>query len=306
MLAILAAFLSLGLVQEPAFTPDIQAAERALSAALEQHDRAAFERLIAPDATFFTPSLLQGREAIVQGWIPFLLNTGSTIVLERSRTTGHDDVIVTEGKFSITGAGPVRPVQNATFMAVWKRAAEGWLLYSFASGIAAPARPATPPAAAAGGLMDYHFGMTREQVRQVGACQPYLDVPITSGLECPNFTFEGKKMNISFIFAGPALRRIQLWFYEGRSEKDAKKATDAAVAYLTREAGAVHSYELPAGAETSAEEIFKALKKMTVPPNQPVFVQLVTQSTARPEQLHARVARMPDDSYGVYVFVSAK
>jgi hypothetical protein len=251
--------------------------------------------------------LLQGRDAIVQGWIPFLMNTGSTIVLERSRTTGREDVIITEGKFSITGNGPVRPVQNATFMAVWKRAPEGWLLYSFATGLPAAPRPTTPQAPAAlGGLLDYRFGMTREQVRQVSACQPYLDVPVTGGVECPNFTFEGKKMNISFIFAGPALRRIQLWFYEGNSEKDAKKATDAALAYLTREAGAVHSYELPTGAETTTDEIFKALKKMTVPPNQAVSVQLVTQSTARPEQFHSRVARMPDDGYGVYVFVSAK
>jgi hypothetical protein len=154
--------------------------------------------------------------------------------------------------------------------------------------------------------MDYRFGMTREQVRQVAVCQPYLDVPITGGLECPNFTLEGKKMNISFIFAGPALRRIQLWFYEGRSEKDAKKATDAALAYLTREAGAVHTYELPSGTEPTTDEIFKALKKMNVPPNQPAIVQLVTQSSARPEQLHSRVVRTPDDSYGVYVFVSAK
>jgi hypothetical protein len=235
------------------------------------------------------------------------LNTGSTIVLEPSRTTGREEVIITEGKFSITGSGPVRPVQNATFMAVWKRAPEGWQLYSFAIGVAPPPRPATPPTpAAAGGLMDYRFGMTREQVRQVAACQPYLDVPITGGLECPNLTFEGKKINISFIFAGPALRRIQLWFYEGRSEKDAKTATDAALAYLTREAGAVHSYELAAGTEPTTEEIFKALKKMTVPPNQAATVQLVTQSSARPEQFHSRVARMPDDSYGVYVFVSAK
>jgi Transcriptional regulator PadR-like family len=48
-------------------------------------------------------------------------------------------------------------------------------------------------------------------------------------------------------FFGDALRRVQLWDYEGTSEKDATKATEAALEYLVREAGAVHSYELPAG-----------------------------------------------------------
>ena len=42
--------------QEPAaFTPDVHAAERRFADALQRHDRAAFEKLIAPDAVFFSP-----------------------------------------------------------------------------------------------------------------------------------------------------------------------------------------------------------------------------------------------------------
>jgi hypothetical protein len=129
-------------------------------------------------------------------------------------------------------------------------------------------------------------------------------VPSTGGLECPNFTFEGLKMNVSFIFTGEALRRVQLWYYEGKSEKDAKKAIDAVLEYLAREAGAVRSYELPKDAAVNTDEIVKALKKQPLGP-QPASVQLVTESTQKPEQLHARVLR-GGETYMVLMFVSAR
>jgi ketosteroid isomerase-like protein len=300
--------LSAPLTQEPAgFSPDVRAAERNLVGALQRHDRAAFERLIAADAIFFSPSVLQGRDAILQAWIPFLAINGSTMVLEPGGVSGQGDVLVTEGRFSITGNGPIRPIQNAVYIAVWKRTSDGWLLYSFSGGAPPPPRASTAPAPLrpAGGLGDYRFGMSRQQVRQVPACTPYLDVPSTTGLECPNFTFEGRKMNVSFLFTGDTLRRVQLWYYEGKSEKDAKKAADEALEYMAREAGTVHSYELPAGSAVNTEEIFKALKKQTPAPGQAANVQLVTESTQKPEQLHARVVR-GGETYMVLMFVSAR
>jgi ketosteroid isomerase-like protein len=302
--------LSLPLIQEPAaFSPDVHAAERRLADALQRHDRAAFEKLIEPDAVFFIPGVLQGRDAIVQGWIPFLAMNGSTLALEPVSVSGQGDTLVTEGRFSITGNGPVRPVVNAVYLAVWKRGADGWVIHSFSGGAPPPPRASTAPVPAAlrpmGGLGDYRFGMSRQQVRQIPACAPYLDVPSTSGLECPNLTFEGRKMNVSFLFTGDTLRRVQLWYYEGTSEKDAKKAIDGVVEYLTREAGAVHSYELPAGAAVETDEIIKAVKKQSPPPGQPASVQLVTASTQKPEQLHARVLR-GGETYMVLMFVSAR
>jgi hypothetical protein len=156
-----------------------------------------------------------------------------------------------------------------------------------------------------GGLGDYRFGMSKPQVRQIPACEPYLDVPSTGGLECPNFTFEGRKMNVSFVFQNNALRLVQLWYYEGSSEKDTKKAIDAMLEYLTREAGAVHSYELPSGAAVTSDEIVKALKKQTPVGNQPPTIQIVTESSAKPEQLHARVLK-GGDTFMVLMFITAR
>jgi ketosteroid isomerase-like protein len=299
---------SVPLLQEPAaFSPDVRAAERRFADALQRHDRAAFERLVAPDAVFFLPNVLQGRDAIVAAWIPFLTTNGSTLALEPGSLSGQGDAVIMEGRFSIAGSGPIRPVQNALYLAVWKRGSDGWMLYSFSGGAPAPPRASAAPSPLrpAGGLVDYRFGMSRQQVRQIPACTPYLDVPSTGGLECPNFTFEGRKMNVSFLFRGDALWRVQLWYYEGTSENDAKKAAEAVLEYLKREAGTVHSYELPADAAVNADEIVKVLKKQSPGPGQPVGVQLVTEATPKPEQLHARVVR-GGETYMVLMFVSAR
>jgi ketosteroid isomerase-like protein len=303
-----ALLLASALSQEPAFSPDVRAAERAFSDALQRHDRVAFERLVAPDAIFYLPVVLEGREAVTMGWIPFLAINGSVLNIEPGSVSGQGDLLVTEGHYSITGNGPIRPVPNGRYLAVWKRGTGGWTLYSFAGGSPPPPRATTtaPPAPRfAGGLGDYRFGMTKPQVRQLPACEPYLDVPSTGGLECPNFTFEGRKMNVSFVFANNLLRMVQLWYYEGTSEKDTKKAIDGMLEYLTREAGVLHSYELPAGAAVTSDEIVKAVKKQTPSGNQPAGAQIVTESTSKPEQLHARVLRT-GDRWMVLMFVSAR
>lgn len=300
--------LTLIAAQEPAFTPDVRAAERAFADALQRHDRGAFERLIAPDAIFYLPTVLEGREAIAMGWIPFLAINGSLLNIEPGSVSGQGDLLVTEGRYSIGGTGPIRPVQGGRYLAVWKRGADGWTIYSFAGGSPPPPRPtagAPAPARAMGGVGDYRFGMSKPQVRQIPACEPYLDVPSTGGLECPNFTFEGRKMNVSFVFQNNGLRMVQLWYYEGSSEKDAKKAIDGMLEYLTREAGVVHSYELPSGAAVTSDEIVKALKKQTPSGNQPANVQIVTESTSKPEQLHARVIK-GGDKFMALMFVTAR
>lgn len=63
--------------------------------------------------------------------------------------------------------------------------------------------------------------------------------------------------------------------------------------------------DLPAGTAVNADEIFKVLKKQSPVPGQAANVQLVTESTQTPEQLHARVLR-DGDSYMVLMFVSAR
>ena len=61
--------------------------------------------------------------------------------------------------------------------------------------------------------------MTRDEVRRVPDCEPYTQVAVTGGLECPHYRFDDREMNISFIFAGEHLRRIQLWYYAGGVER---------------------------------------------------------------------------------------
>ena len=63
--------------------------------------------------------------------------------------------------------------------------------------------------------------MSREEVSRVSDCKPYANVSSTGGLECPYYTFEGRSMNVSFLFNAGGLYRIQLWFYEGESESAA-------------------------------------------------------------------------------------
>jgi hypothetical protein len=65
-----------------------------------------------------------------------------------------------------------------------------------------------PGGASLGG---YRFGMKKAEVAAVSDCQPYVPVRVTDGLECLNFDFQGRKMNISFLFGSAGLRRIQLW-----------------------------------------------------------------------------------------------
>jgi hypothetical protein len=107
--------------------------------------------------------------------------------------------------------------------------------------------------------MDSPFGMTRAEVSRVPDCEPYTDVSVTGGLECSNYVFWGQEMNISFLFAGDRLRRIQLWFYEGPSEAEAREAVGRVLEYLQRIGGGLASTALPAG-EVTADRAMETLR----------------------------------------------
>ena len=91
------------------------------------------------------------------------------------------------------------------------------------------------------GVGPYRFGMTADEVRAVEACTPYKPVIRTGGLECPNYEFEGARMNVSFIFGEQGLRRIQLWFYEGTDRAQAVAATDRVLRHLEARYGRLRS-----------------------------------------------------------------
>jgi hypothetical protein len=145
---------------------------------------------------------------------------------------------------------------------------------------------------------EYRLGMTREQVRAIKSCAPYKTVPGTKGLECENFVLGSRKMNISFVFTGDALSRIQLWFHEGPSEADARKATEAMLAYLSAR-GPIHSDEVKGATPLTADAVFSVLKARDSS-GKGARVQVLTTATRTPPFVHGSITKV---AAGYYVFV---
>jgi hypothetical protein len=140
--------------------------------------------------------------------------------------------------------------------------------------------------------------MTREAVRAVAACAPYVDVPSTGGLECANFVLD-RKRNISFVFDDAGLAKIQLWFAEAASRADATKATDELIAYLKKSHGDLESPSLQAGTDVTTEALFAALEKSAE--GGPAKVQLAPRKSPEGVLVFASIVR--DPRYGHYVFL---
>jgi len=158
------------------------------------------------------------------------------------------------------------------------------------------------PQSGAPAIGEYRLGMTREQVRAVRSCAPYKTVPGTKGIECENFVLGSRKMNISFVFAGDALSRIQLWFHEGPSEADARKATAAMLSYLSSR-GPIHSDEVKGAPSLTADAIFSALKARDSS-GQGARVQVLTAAAKTPPFVHGSVTKVAA-GYFVFVYFSA-
>ncbi len=321
---------------QPATVKD---AEAAMIEALHKHDRAAFDRILDPGAVFFLPTLSQGREAILRSWSIFVIpsNASMEITPTDAVVSTSQDLAYTTGKFvfTVNNSGKVTTAMSGTYLSVWRNVDGKWLLKAFAGAgekapvnlsgpTAAPGSAGSPGAGAAptapqpnptvlaasgGGLGFYRFGMPLDEVRKVDSCKPYMDVRTTGGLECPNYMFEGRKINISFIYATNALRRIQLWLYEGDSEKDARKATDFAIEFLKRTAGGAHTYGLAQNVEVNGDNIVKSVKDQQAAAGRGVMTEIQTPSSDSPQKWFCRVSRtpMPDGNwYGVFLFVDPR
>lgn len=106
------------------------------------------------------------------------------------------------------------------------------------------------------GFKGWTFGMSKAQVEKVKLCKPYRPVKVTGGLECRNFKFAGARNNISFVFRGGRLAKIQVWLYQGKDAGQAAARLHGGLNYYRSKYKAVVS---PAG---KVPRKLKQLKKM--------------------------------------------
>src|SRR5436190_5049077 len=277
-----------------------QDAEHALKDALAHHDKAAFQQLLSTDAVFFLPKKAQGPEAIANEWLPFLMANGPTMVLTTEDSSQTGDLGFTSGTFAISGQTDngftTAPAGN--YSIVWRLTRGSWKIISLNGSGNGKVR-LVPQA----GVGRFRFGMTRDEVIAVPDCSPYSNVPQTGGIECPNYTFEGRRMNISFIFGSDRLRRIHLWFYEGESESDAREAATAVIDFLKRTAGGIVLPGHP-GEEVTPTVVMQLLN--SIDPAKLSSFHLNTPSNTQPVVWFAKMARYPPRGYFVFLFAEPR
>jgi ketosteroid isomerase-like protein len=282
-------------------TPSLQEADRAFADALQRHDRAAFVALFALDAECSLPSLKRGPEAIANAWLPFLIDPGTTMVLTHTGATldTSGETGSTTGTLAIRGRtnNGVQTIPAGNYSIAWRLVDGHWRISALDGSSNKSGRTADR-----GGVGRFRFGMTRGEVSQVPDCQPYTSVAVTGGLECPHYLFDGREMNISFIFGADGLRRIQLWVYEGTSDAEAREAVGRVLDYLQRTTGGVTVAAWP-GTEVTADRVLGALGA----PPQPgriAHVEISTSRGSQPEVWFSRVGRH-QYGYGVMLFADA-
>jgi ketosteroid isomerase-like protein len=275
----------------------LKAAQTGLIDALSRQDRAAFEKYLAADAFFTIPFATHGADAIVQLWLPLLTPGRGSVTMTAGDpvTAGSGDLAYTTGTLALkTQVSNV--AQNGEYVAVWRLIDGNWKLAVLSGGNASAGR--------LGGVGGYRFGMMLDDVRMVSDCMPYTNVSQTGGLECANYTFEGRKMNISFLFNGGRLRRIQLWLYEGTSEANAKEALARAIDYLRRTAGGVSMAVAPG--EVTPDRVMEVLNQMPLQANGAAQFDLSTPAGPQPEVWFGRVVRRQPGYVFVFLFADQR
>lgn len=312
-----ATFVSHVHAQEP---PSLQEAERAFADALARHDRAAFVAMFASDAVSTLPAEKHGPEAIAADWLPFLIDPGTTMLLETSEVTmgTSSDVGNTAGALSLRGRTNrgIQTIPLGTYSIVWRLLDGRWKISRLSgstNGARTTTNTVTPTPTShgtpneanttpnSGGVGRYRFGMSRAEVSQVSDCPRYVNVAVTGGLECAPYVFEGQGINISFLFTADRLRRIQLWMYEGPAAEDAEQAVARVLAYLERIVGGVTVRTRPDMSVTPAA-VMKMLSSAPPQANGIAQVELMTASGTQPEVWFAKVGR---HQYGYMVMLFA-
>ena len=249
--------------QQPA-TASLAEAERAFANALANHDRAAFVRMFTANAESTLPTVTRGPEAIGNAWLPFLIDPGTTMLVLTTNvvTSPEGDTGTSTGTLAIRGRtnNGIQTVPAGTYSMTWRRLGDDWKIATLSGG----SEKQVSEARDRGGVGPFRFGMTRDDVSRVRDCAPYSPVGVTGGLECPHYRFDDREMNISFLFAGERLRRIQLWYYEGESSGEAREAIGRLLAFLQRTTGGA-TINARADVPVTAEGIIGALNSAAAP-----------------------------------------
>ena len=276
----------------------LRAADSAFADALIRHDRAAFVAFFAPDAESHLPVEKHGPEDIANSWLPFLVDPGTTMLLTNTGATRQPsgDVGTSSGTMAIKGRTDrgVQTLPLGSYSITW-RIIDGHWKISALRGSFERKNETTDR----GGVGGFRFGMTRQEVAEVADCQAYSHVAVTGGLECPHYKFEGREINISFIFNANSLHRIQLWIYEGDSESEAREGVNRVIEYLARRAGPATITGLP-GTEVTAEAVMQLLNSRPVRLGTINHVVLATGQSA-PEKWYSKIGRH-QFGYGVMLF----
>lgn len=296
--ALLLACSSLVPVQAQERPGPLEDAERAFADALMRHDRSAFVALFAPDAESLLPVVKHGPEAIANSWLPFLIDPGTTMLLTSTTVTTAPagDAGNSTGTLAVRGRTNtgVQTLPLGSYSIAWRVVDGRWKISTLSGTFESKRQTADR-----GGVGGFRFGMTRIEVSQVADCHPYTNVSVTGGLECPHYQFEGREMNISFLFAGDRLRRIQLWIYEGTSEPDTREAVARVLAYLERKAGGITIVALPDRTPTP-EAVMTLLNSTPLQPGSIAQVVISTQPSAS-ERWFSRIGRH-QNGYMVMLF----
>jgi hypothetical protein len=259
--------------------------------------------MFAPDAECTLPAVAHGPEAIANLWLPFLIDPGTTLILTATdvATAETGGSGTTSGTLAIRGRTPsgLRTVPGGTYSIVWRVIDGRWKIRTLGG---SGHGPRTTPDA--GGVGPFRFGMTRDEVSGVSACQPYTRVAVTGGLECPHYSFDARTMNISFLFTADRLSRIQLWYYEGASRQEAWEAVSRVLDYLQRTAGGATMRSRPDIAVT-ADGVMSLLDSTPLTAGRMTRLEISAVSCRQSEIWFSRVARH-EGGYLVMLFADPR
>ena len=148
--------------------------------------------------------------------------------------------------------------------------------------------------------------MSRDEVTAVREFGPYKPVPSTGGVETFDAKWDGKKTNVSFLFADERLMKVQIWAYEGKDEDKALSEWIHVAKYLRATFGAIEFPGSPELSPEAKEEEIKAFYRRrlhAIPNDSTVKFQMGLKTMPAGAIIFASLFRQPETGdYYVFLF----